>query len=372
MAARARILLIEDNPDDALLVERALGVSAHEPVELEVRGRMADGVERLTQGGVDLVLLDLTLPDSSGLETLDRLRAAAAGAPVIVLTGLEADELGLEALRRGAQDFLSKDHLSGWVLASSIRHARERAGLVRELEERAAELARSNRELEEFASVVAHDLQEPLRMVSGFVELLQRRYGEQVDERGRGYIRDALDGAARMKGLIGALLGYSRAGGKAPQLTPQRLEEVLSEALRNLEARLGDADVSVDWDPLPVVEGNRVQLVQLFQNLIGNALKFRAEGPLRVHVESRTDGALCTVSVRDNGIGFEPEQAERLFQRFERLNPEGRVPGTGIGLYIARRVVEGHGGRIWAESAVGQGSVFHVTLRLASGASAAA
>lgn len=231
------------------------------------------------------------------------------------------------------------------------------------LEERARELARSNADLEQFANVASHDLQEPLRMVASYTQLLAKRYQGQLDERADRWIGFAVDGAHRMQTLINDLLAYSRVGTRGEVLSPVEAGTALAGALANLRLAIRDAGAEVIHGSLPVVLGDQTQLVQLFQNLIGNAVKFRGEAPPRVEIAARQEGGEWVFSVRDNGIGIAPEFAERIFVIFQRLHERERYPGTGIGLAICKRIVERHGGRIWLDSQEGPGSTFLFTLK---------
>ena len=224
------------------------------------------------------------------------------------------------------------------------------------------ELKRSNAELEQFAYVASHDLQEPLRMVSSYTQLIQRRYGDRLDGDAKEFMHYVVDGAARMKQLIEDLLAYSRVGTKGKQFRDIELEAALKRAVTNLRAAIQESGASVTWDPLPQVMADDGQLAQLFQNLIGNALKFRGAAVPRVHVSASEKENEWEISVRDNGIGIDARHAERIFQIFQRLHERGKYPGTGIGLATCQKVVEGYGGRIWVESRLGYGSTFFFTL----------
>jgi len=233
------------------------------------------------------------------------------------------------------------------------------------LEERARELARSNADLEQFANVASHDLQEPLRMVASYTQLLAKRYGGQLDERADRWIGYAVDGANRMQTLINDLLAYSRVGTRGGQLAAISADAALAAALANLRLTIREAGAEIVQEPLPWVLGDGTQLIQLFQNLIGNAVKFRGTESPRVEIAVRREGDEWMFSVRDNGIGVEPEFRERIFVIFQRLHERDRYAGTGIGLAISKRIVERHGGRIWLESQPGEGTTFYFTLHAA-------
>ena len=230
------------------------------------------------------------------------------------------------------------------------------------LEERTADLERSNKELEQFAYVASHDLQEPLRMVTGFLGLLERRLGSRIGEEERELFDFAKDGASRMQGMIEDLLAYSRVGTKGHPFESVESEKALALALANLETTIAEAEADVSHDSLPCVLGDEQQLIQLFQNLIGNAVKYGGDGPVRVHVGSEDEGADHVFSVQDNGIGIEPPAHDRIFQIFQRLHTREEFSGSGIGLSICQKIVERHGGRIWVESQPGKGSTFKFTI----------
>jgi PAS domain S-box-containing protein len=230
------------------------------------------------------------------------------------------------------------------------------------LREAHEELKRSNSDLEQFAYVASHDLQEPLRMVSSYTQLIQRRYGDKLDGDASEFMHYVVDGAARMKQLIEDLLAYSRVGTKGGAFRDVEIEAALGRAVTNLRAAIEESGAAVTWDPLPRVRGDDVQLAQLFQNLIGNALKFRGASAPRVHVSCIARDDAYEFVVADNGIGIEPQYFERIFMVFQRLHTKGDYPGTGIGLAICKKVVERHGGAIWVSSQPGEGSQFHFTL----------
>ncbi|TAK80644.1 MAG: PAS domain S-box protein [Betaproteobacteria bacterium] len=230
------------------------------------------------------------------------------------------------------------------------------------LHEAHEELKRSNSELEQFAYVASHDLQEPLRMVSSYTQLLGRRYADKFDPDAKEFMAYIVDGAARMKQLIEDLLAYSRVGTKGKDFKPVEVGKPLRRAITNLKAAIEESGASVTYDSLPTIPADEVQLAQLFQNLMGNALKFRSPSVPRIHIGVQEKEDAFEFAVRDNGIGIEPQYFERIFMVFQRLHNKGEYPGTGIGLAICKKVVERHGGHIRVESKTGEGSAFIFTL----------
>ena len=231
------------------------------------------------------------------------------------------------------------------------------------LDERTAELERSNTELEQFAYVASHDLQEPLRKVASFTQLLERRYKGQLDERADQYIAFAVDGAKRMQVLINDLLAFSRVGRLTREHVEIGADELIDQALANLTLAIEESGATITVaEGMPLVSGDAPLLVGVFQNLIGNALKFRGEQPPEITISWADAGDEWEFSVADNGIGIEPEYADRIFVIFQRLHPKAAYPGTGIGLAMSRKIVEYHGGRIWLDTSVASGTVFRFTL----------
>jgi light-regulated signal transduction histidine kinase (bacteriophytochrome) len=231
-----------------------------------------------------------------------------------------------------------------------------------ELRQTLEKLRQSNAELEQFAYVASHDLQEPLRMVASYVQLLQRRYQGKLDAEADEFIAYAVDGANRMRGLIDDLLTYSRVGRLGKLFEPTNLDSTLNIALKNLQASIAENKASITHDKLPVLKADGGQLVQLFQNLIGNAIKFHGADPPCIHVSAKDKGGEIQFSVKDNGIGIDPQYFDRLFKIFQRLHTREEYPGSGIGLAVCKKIVERHGGRIWIESELGKGSTIYFTL----------
>ncbi|MGH7762047.1 MAG: sensor histidine kinase [Candidatus Dormibacteraceae bacterium] len=225
------------------------------------------------------------------------------------------------------------------------------------------ELRRSNAELEQFAYVASHDLQEPLRMVASYCQLLQRRYKDKLEGDANEFIGFAVEGANRMQRLINDLLAYSRVGRKGGDPEPLDFAELVKAALANLQGAISDSGARIEIGEMPRVKGVRLQLVQLLQNVVGNAIKFRREGVVpHISITAVPENGQCRFTVADNGIGIEKEYLDRVFLIFQRLHERSKYSGTGIGLAIAKKVIEHHGGRVWIESIPGQGSRFIFTL----------
>ncbi|MEV4810605.1 sensor histidine kinase [Micromonospora avicenniae] len=247
---------------------------------------------------------------------------------------------------------------------AEVREARERIEWVNtQLQKQAEELTRSNRDLEQFAYVASHDLQEPLRKVASFCQLLQRRYAGQLDERADQYIAFAVDGAQRMQRLINDLLAFSRIGRLTTGFTEVDLNKVMGDVAGQTEAARQYADAELTWSELPVIRGEEPLLTNLLANLVSNSIKFRRpDVPAKVHISARLVGEEWEITCRDNGIGIEPEFADKIFVIFQRLHPKDAYPGTGIGLAIVKKIVEYHGGRVWVDTDVTEGTAIRFTL----------
>ncbi len=311
---------------------------------------------------------------------------AGASAKASMLSGGETEDGFEVAVAREGQPRLGTLRVEGLPLP---RHREQYRSLARTMAAAAAvaldaaefhrkerrvreELERSNRDLEQFAFVASHDLQEPLRTVASFAELLEGRYGNRLDPLGKRYLAYAVDATRRMRHLIQDLLAYARVATSGRPLEEQAAGDALAAALANLASAVSETRACVTQDPLPAVQADAVQLVQLFQNLLGNALKFSRPGELpRIHVSSQRASdapGRWTLTVADNGIGIDPKHFDRLFQMFHKLHARDKFPGSGIGLALCKRIVERHGGRIWLESQPGTGTTFFFTLPAVAGA----
>lgn len=363
---KIRVLLVEDSSADMELVLRELRRDGFE-VEFDGVQTAEDFARNIRTKSYDIVLADYNLPQWTGMEALELLHQEGLDVPLILVSGALPDVTAVACIKQGASDYVLKDRLARLPAAvraalqeRNLREERERA--QRELAEKAEELARSNRELEQFAYVASHDLQEPLRMVAAYTRLLGERYRGKLDEQADKYIDYAVDGAKRMQTLIQDLLTFSRVGRTESDVMLADGNAVVEQALLNLESAIRESGAVVNSDRLPVVMANNSLLIQLFQNLIANAIKFRGSEPPLIRIVAEKNSDQWVFSVADNGIGMAPEFQDDIFTIFKRLHTRGEYPGNGIGLAICRKIVEQQGGRIWAVSQPGQGSTFRFTL----------
>jgi PAS domain S-box-containing protein len=294
----------------------------------------------------------------------DALRSVEDALAQQIGTGIE-----LNGRRKNGSEFPIEIMLSplesaeGILVTAAVRDITMRKKAEAHLLQKVEELNRSNEELEQFAYIASHDLQEPLRMVASYTQLLSRRYKGRLDSDADEFISFAVDGASRMQRLIKDLLAYSRVGTKAKDLLDTSSEEALQQALINLRGAVEDSGAQVTHDPLPNVLADEMQLIQLFQNLVGNAIKYQNPGIPRVHISAaRTGEKRWTFSVRDNGLGIDSQYFEKIFGMFQRLHKREEFEGTGVGLAICKKIVERHGGYIWVESKSGHGSNFCFAL----------
>jgi len=368
------ILIVDDVPANLEVVSRHLESHGYRTVVAQ-SGR--EGIERAELVRPNLILLDVLMPGVDGFETCRRLKASdtTRDIPVVFMTALTDSADKLTGFEVGAVDYVTKPldgaevlaridtHLSLYTLRRELE--RQNAQLRTEIaaRERIQEaLQRSNTELEQLAYVASHDMQEPLRMIASYLQLVAQRYQGQLDAEADEFIGFAVDGAKRMQALINDLLAYSRLGTKARPFAPTDCAAIVDTAIADLRVAIDESGARVSCGPLPVVMADAMQFAQLFRNLLGNAIKFRGAAPPQVHIDAEAADGGWRFTVRDNGIGIAPEYFERIFVLFQRLHGRREYPGTGIGLALCKKIVERHGGRIWVESTPGSGSVFWFTL----------
>ncbi|MBM3889996.1 MAG: response regulator [Verrucomicrobia bacterium] len=404
------ILIVEDSTTQRLQLQHVLERHGY-------RVTVADSGEHalvaLQASKPTLVISDINMPGMDGYQLCQKIKATPSlrDVPVILLTTLSAPKDIIRGLECGADNFIVKPYDEHFLVSRihfilANQELRKTAGAemgitvyfggqkyfitsdrlqilnlllttyetavqrnqelneAREaLEVQKQELARSNAELQQFAYVASHDLQEPLRMITSYLDLLEGRYKGKLDESADDFIHFAVDGARRMSRLINDLLTYARVDTHGKPLVPTDGDRALEAALANLQIAIAEAHAAVTHDPMPTVKADEGQLVQLFQNLIGNGIKFHKKTePPHVHVAAGRSGNEWTFSVRDNGIGIVAAQIPRMFQIFQRLHTRDEYPGTGIGLAVCKKIVERHGGRIWLESEAGRGTTFFFSL----------
>lgn len=376
-AHRLTALLIEDSPEDADLVRIMLTQSRAADIDLVHCTRLLEGVERLDQGDIDLVLLDLALPDSRGLGTIKKLQKAAPGLPIVALTGLNDETAALRAMGEGLQDYLVKGEIDSRLLTRTIRHAVERQRLVhhnRELVRMKEELEARNAELERFNYAVSHDLRTPLVTIHGFLGLLAEDTARGNVEKQEEDIRKIREAAYSMQKVLDGLLVIAETGWAIDSPRDVSIHEVAVRAADVLRPRIERCNFEIEIaEDLPSVYGDADRLLTVFEHLIDNGIQFMPDGQQTPRIEvgtvqgdtTRDDTARRDNSpiffVRDNGIGIDPRYHERVLELFEKLDPES--PGAGIGLALVKRIVQLHCGRIWIESNGDQpGSTFFFTL----------
>ncbi|HEX6505177.1 MAG TPA: ATP-binding protein [Terriglobales bacterium] len=356
---KLRVLFVEDNALDVELEVRALRSGGFDSIFDTVQ-TADEFIAQIRKNTYDVILADYSLPSWNGMATVEVLRKEGLNTPVLVVSGFLGELKAVECIKQGAADYVLKDHLPR--LPESVRRALREKKLQDEHRQDQEELARSNRDLEQFAYVASHDLQEPLRMVAMYTQLFAERYQGRLDENAEKYIHYIVEGALRMQTLVRDLLAFSRVGRQGAPLESVDCNAVVAIALQNLQAAIQDSGARIEYSQLPTLIADSSQLTQLFQNLIGNAIKFRGAEPPQIRVTAEKRDRDWLFSVLDNGIGIAPQHAELVFVIFKRLHTQAEYPGSGIGLAICKKIVEQRGGRIWVESEPGRGSAFKFTL----------
>jgi signal transduction histidine kinase len=361
------VLVVEDNVDMSRHLCRLL--SAGYRTARAADGR--EGVDLALRLHPDLILSDGMMPRMSGEEMLLDLRSRPemSGTPIVMLTARAGDDARVRLLREGAQDYILKP-FSPEELLARVRNLLAQSQARQELERRNEELQRAredlqrtNQELEAFCYSVSHDLRAPLRSINGFSELMLEEQAAKLDDDGRRLLNAVRANATRMGELIDDLLEFSRTGRAAMRKTRLDLARLATEALRSLDAETSGRKIQVEVDALPPASGDETLIRQVFLNLLGNAVKYtRPRDVGWIEVQGKEGEKENTYWVRDNGVGFDPEYAHKLFGVFQRLHTSSQFEGTGVGLAIVQRVIQRHGGRVWAEGSVNGGATFYFTL----------
>lgn len=370
-----RVLMVEDTTDDAEMMIDHLEQAGFQ-VSCECVQSANEMAQALREQQWDLILSDFIMPGFTGLDALQIAQQFELETPFIIVSGSIGEDLAVQAMRAGAQDYLMKDRMARLGAAvqrelaeSTLRRERRRMRQenerqAEELRLRAEQLARSNAELERFAYLAAHDLQEPLRMVGAYSQLLVKRYHGRLDEDVDRIVDFIRTGIERMEMLITGLLSYSATlHGEPLSLCPTDTGAIVDEAVIAQRQLIVKTGAEVTRDPLPPVLADGPKLRAVFGHLLANAVKFGKEGAFpRVHIKAQIQNDDVLISVKDNGIGIDPQYSEQIFGLFKRLHRDDAI-GLGIGLALCRRTVEQHGGRIWVESSIGRGATFFLTLK---------
>lgn len=365
MSETQRILIVDENASDRAIFRRHLEESPDGTFEVAEADSGEDALAACQATRPHCLLLDCQLPDFDGLELLAKLQSSFGDPSAVVLLTNQGDEsLAAQAMKQGAQDYLVKGDLTPASIYRAVNNAIEKAALTRAVQQHRKQLERSNRELQEFAYTASHDLQAPMRRIKSFCDLIKSRYAAKLDSEAAEFIGYLVESAAQMQALIDGLLQYSRAGSSDHSPQTMDMSLVVDEAVKNLQVAIRQSAAKVTRDELPEARCDAMQMVQLFQSLIENAINYRSEQPPEVHISAEVQSDMVRFSVKDNGIGIDPQYHEKIFVIFKRLHGDAEHPGTGIGLATCKKIVARHSGEIWVESELGAGSAFHFTLPL--------
>ncbi len=358
------ILLVDDSEEDREIFKRYLKKDKGQQYHIRETESGEDGLAQCFEHRPDCVLLDYHVPDLDGLEFIDEVtqKGNQPHLPILMLSGQGDEDVAAEALKRGATDYLVKGKLTSEGLGRAIARALEKAALLRTMDRQHLEIERSRKELEQFAFSASHDLQAPIRRIIKFLELLQLDLQDSLNERAEDYLQRAIKSALHMRQFIQDLLEYAQVGGANHQSRTVNLEEIMNEVLTQLEVPIQESHATLKIPILPRVWGVPTLLQQVFQNLISNAIKFRGESSLLIHISSSWEEGFWKISISDNGIGIPSESLESIFCLFQRSKVHASIEGTGIGLAVCQKIIQRHGGQLWVKSVEGKGSTFIFTL----------
>lgn len=389
MNKELNLLLIEDNEGDERLIRELLWEQKLIRFNIEKASSLKESEGKISKNKFDVILLDLGLPDSSGLETLIKLIALFPGlTTIIILTGLNDTEIGLKAVNNGAQDYIIKGQVDSEKLVKSIIYSFERSRLNNELKtqiearklaeretlklnseleqrihDRTAQLEIVNTELEAFSHSVSHDLRAPLRHINGFAEILKEEFSDQLPEKARSYLNTIEDAAKKMNRLIDDLLNLSRTNRTELKKSTIKMKQVLDDAISEVEPLLENRKVEFKISELPEVNGDYNLLRMVWINLLDNAIKYtRPRKKVVIQIDCKKEKKEYIFCIRDNGVGFDMQYADKLFGVFQRLHAVDEFEGNGVGLSNVRRIISRHSGRTWAEAEVDKGAAFYFSL----------
>ncbi len=350
-----RFLIIDDSAADARVLQAMLKQACPRGFEVIHVLSGTEGYDQVQKQEFDCVFLDYRLEDSCDWEILQKIRELKNDVPIIAISGAGNEQIAVEGVKLGAQDYLVKDSLTMETVQRALTNAIEKVRLAREL-------AKRQQELKDFAHMAAHDLQAPLRRIAQLSEFLQEDLEGKLDETSASNIKLIGTNATRLQALVESLIEYARHGSLENRKHPVSLDRARDAALLNLDLQIREAGATIQSEPLPNVVGDEATLTFLFQNLISNAIKFRGDAAPCIQISSKQENHQFKISVSDNGIGIKQEFQDRIFTPFRRLHAQQEYEGSGIGLATCQKIVEQHGGQIHVESEPGKGSTFYFTI----------
>ncbi|HBC88039.1 MAG TPA: hypothetical protein DCZ94_13905 [Lentisphaeria bacterium] len=363
-----QILLIEKDLGDIQTIRDFLSEISGEACKLFYSQSVPGSLELLNREKIDAILIDLKTPLKTDSDTLLKIRDMFPSIPFVALTFFDDNEFDLASLGIDTRTLLYKHKLNGKILMKALHNAIEHKDLISQLQTQKIELERSNRDLEKFSYAVSHDLREPLRSISGFIQLLSKRYHGALDAKADHYIERLNAAAENMQVMITSVLEYSRISTHAEPFKLVDCNEILEHALGNLEVAINETGTRITHDNLPSVYADFLQLLRVFQNLIANSIKFSSKNkniPV-IHVGVAKKDGFYEFYVKDNGIGIDSKYFDRIFTIFQRLHKESEFPGYGVGLAMCKRIIERHGGSIRIESEQDKGAIFYFTIPVAN------
>lgn len=350
-----RFLTIDDSIADARVLQAMLTQACPAGFESVHVLSGEEGFEQIQENNFDCVFLDYRLEDSDHWEFLQKIREAGNDVPIIAISGAGNEQIAVEGLKLGAQDYLVKDSVTAETVHRALTNAIEKVRLSREL-------AKRQKELRDFAHMAAHDLQAPLRRITQLSEFLKEDLEGKLDETCATNVDLIGTNARRLQALVQSLIEFARNGSLESRRQEVSLDQVRDAALFNLDLQIRESGATIQSEPLPNVTGDDATLTLLFQNLISNAIKFRGEEAPRIRISAQREERQWKISISDNGIGISKEYLEGVFAPFRRLHAQREYEGSGIGLATCQKIVEQHDGQIWVESEPDQGSTFYFTI----------
>lgn len=360
MHKQVKILFIESNPEDIEIISGFLEKTGGNFNLTQVESP-EKAIKVLCEKKIDIVMVD---PVTSGKQCHEFFQCLKKRPelPLIILTSFEKDLSEWNKNLPEIHIYLYRHTLSSEALLDAIRTALEHRRLVVELGEAMGRLEKSNSALEQFAYAISHDLNEPLRSITGYIQLLSKRHSQSLDEQGRHYVDKIENASKKLQEMIAGVLDYSRLGNQKRELAPVDCNEMIGEVLAGLEAAIGETHAEIKCSKLPIVKGDRIQLMRVFQNLISNAIKFQKHKVPVVSISAKRQAGFFLFSVKDNGIGIDPKHFDSIFVIFKRLHSREEFKGSGVGLSVCKKIVESHGGKIWVKSESGKGTTFNFTI----------